>query len=88
MFSYDKLFTRLQQIAFLNKRLRLSLRDERDGQNATFYSEVGIPDYVAFLNTGETVEYKFNRSNTMRIISIFSSGYGPQQCCFVCMIGK
>ncbi len=54
-FVYEKLATRFQQIAYLNKNLRLSIRDERDGRADTYYSEAGITDYVVFLNTGEQV---------------------------------
>ena len=54
-FSYEKLATRFQQIAYLNKGLRLTVRDERDGRSESYYSEAGISDYVHFLNTGEQV---------------------------------
>ncbi len=54
-FSYEKLTTRFQQISYLNKGLRISIRDERDGRADSFYSEAGITDYVTFLNTGEQV---------------------------------
>jgi DNA gyrase subunit B len=54
-FSYEKLATRFQQIAYLNKGLRLTIRDERDGRADSYYSEAGITDYVKFLNAGEQV---------------------------------
>jgi DNA gyrase subunit B len=57
-FDYDRLANRFQQIAFLNKGLALALRDEREGGKAeTFRSELGITEYVTFLNTGETPEH-------------------------------
>jgi len=49
-FDYDKLATRFQQIAFLNKGLALTLTDERDGRSNRFHSELGIAEYVMVLN--------------------------------------
>ncbi|CAH0243911.1 DNA topoisomerase (ATP-hydrolyzing) subunit B [Microbacterium sp. CFBP9023] len=64
-FEYDTLRTRFQQMAFLNKGLRIELSDERpdsayqvevDGQptltqpNDVFFYERGLVDYVEYLN--------------------------------------
>ncbi|MGR9894212.1 hypothetical protein ACUOGT_24960, partial [Escherichia coli] len=64
-FDYDTLRTRFQQMAFLNKGLRISLRDERPqsivtegepGEETTaarhdsFLYERGLVDYVEHLN--------------------------------------
>ncbi|GAA1703278.1 DNA topoisomerase (ATP-hydrolyzing) subunit B [Microbacterium sediminicola] len=65
-FDYDTLRTRFQQMAFLNKGLRIRLRDERpasayviDGEDGTaqtrqphddFLYERGLVDYVEYLN--------------------------------------
>ncbi len=64
-FDYDTLRTRFQQMAFLNKGLRLSLRDERpqsvvtegepgeevtQGRHDSFLYERGLVDYVEHLN--------------------------------------
>jgi DNA gyrase subunit B len=64
-FEYDVLRTRFQQMAFLNKGLRIELHDERegatyeveeDGQTVTkqrsdvFLYERGLVDYVEYLN--------------------------------------
>ncbi|GEK86401.1 DNA topoisomerase (ATP-hydrolyzing) subunit B [Microbacterium aerolatum] len=64
-FEYDVLRTRFQQMAFLNKGLRIELRDEREGatyeieeegttvtkQRAdVFLYERGLVDYVEYLN--------------------------------------
>ncbi|HZU93917.1 MAG TPA: DNA topoisomerase (ATP-hydrolyzing) subunit B [Microbacterium sp.] len=64
-FDYDTLRTRFQQMAFLNKGLRIELTDERDasayvvevdGQTVTkqpndvFFYERGLVDYVEYLN--------------------------------------
>ena len=64
-FDYDTLRTRFQQMAFLNKGLRIELRDERESsayeieeEGATitkqpgdvFFYERGLVDYVEYLN--------------------------------------
>src|SRR6185312_11586502 len=64
-FDYDTLRTRFQQMAFLNKGLRIELRDEREssayeveeeGVTTTkqpadvFLYERGLVDYVEYLN--------------------------------------
>lgn len=62
VFDYETLRTRFQQMAFLNKGLKISLTDLReqpldeDGNpgeplHNTFYYEHGIKDYVAHLNS-------------------------------------
>jgi len=56
-FDYDRLATRFQQIAFLNKGLALTLADERTNRSERFFSEVGLVDYVKHLTTGENVEH-------------------------------
>ena len=56
-FDYDRLATRFQQISFLNKNLGLTITDESTGRTDRYFSEVGIVEYVQFLNTGEGVEH-------------------------------
>ncbi len=53
-FDYDRLTTRFQQLAYLNRGLAITLRDDRDGRGETFKSDLGIAEYVTYLNTGET----------------------------------
>ncbi|GAB6859820.1 DNA topoisomerase (ATP-hydrolyzing) subunit B [Microbacterium xylanilyticum] len=64
-FDYDTLRTRFQQMAFLNKGLRIELHDEREGatvdeevegtvvtrqRSDVFFYERGLVDYVEYLN--------------------------------------
>ena len=49
-FQYASLAKRCRELAFLNKRLKVSITDERDGKSEEFYYEEGIRDYVEFLN--------------------------------------
>jgi DNA gyrase subunit B len=58
VFDYDILRNRLREFAFLNKGLRMTIRDKReeDMQEATFFYEGGISSFVAYINrTRETL---------------------------------
>lgn len=49
-FNYDTLHRRLQELAFLNRGVRIHFEDERNGQKETFYYERGIVEFVEHLN--------------------------------------
>ena len=49
-FSYDTLSTRLRELAYLNKGLTLSIKDERNKKEQNFYFEGGIISFVKDLN--------------------------------------
>ena len=56
-YEYDTLSTRLRELAYLNKGIRLSLTDKRDLEPETkeprhevFYSEFGLREYVEFID--------------------------------------
>ncbi|MFM2352690.1 MAG: topoisomerase (ATP-hydrolyzing) subunit [Actinomycetota bacterium] len=64
-FDYDTLRTRFQQMAFLNKGLRITIADERRDSDAEldaaprreeFLYEKGLVDYVEFLNSAKKIE--------------------------------
>ncbi|MDO4995649.1 MAG: DNA topoisomerase (ATP-hydrolyzing) subunit B [Bacilli bacterium] len=51
VYDYDVLRTRLRELAFLNKGLRISLYDEREeDKKDSFYYEGGIIEYIQMLN--------------------------------------
>ena len=55
-FDYDILYKRLQEIAFLNKGLRINLYDLReDDKHDTFLYNGGIIEYVGMLNKNKNV---------------------------------
>lgn len=55
IFNYDTLEQRLREIAFLNKGLKIFLRDEREDEKvATYHYEGGIIEYVEMLNKNKT----------------------------------
>ena len=58
IFDYNTLMIRIRELAFLNRGLRLTLRDDRDMEDTTgetFMYEGGISEYVRFINKEKTV---------------------------------
>ena len=58
IYDYETLKVRIRELAFLNKGLSLTLRDDRDEEDTTgehFLYEGGISEYVRFINKSKTV---------------------------------
>jgi len=49
-FSYDVLSQRLRELAFLNKGLEISLKDERNDKESVFKFDGGVVSFVEYLN--------------------------------------
>uniref|UniRef100_UPI0025DEE887 DNA topoisomerase subunit B n=1 Tax=uncultured Thomasclavelia sp. TaxID=3025759 RepID=UPI0025DEE887 len=56
VYDYDTLRQRIRELAFLNKGLKLSLEDNRNGANHkhVYHYEGGIKEYVAYINKNKT----------------------------------
>ena len=57
IYDYETLKVRTRELAFLNRGLKLTLRDDRDEEDTqgdTFFFEGGISEYVRFINQGKT----------------------------------
>ncbi|MEY5058239.1 MAG: hypothetical protein RI987_1043 [Actinomycetota bacterium] len=55
-YDYETLRQRFQQMCFLNKGLKISLADERNGRQDTYFYENGLRDYVEYLNVSKKSE--------------------------------
>lgn len=56
-FIYDVLYKRLQELAFLNRGVRINYRDDRANQGDSFYYERGIIEFVEHLNRASETEH-------------------------------
>ncbi len=56
--NYDTLAERLQEIAFLNSGLKVTIKDERSDKEEIFEYEGGASQFVEFLNEEKTVMHK------------------------------
>ncbi len=54
IYNYETVKNRLRELSFLNKGLKISLKDERNGAEDTFFAEGGIVSYVEWLNRKRT----------------------------------
>ncbi len=56
-YDYTTIKHRMQELAYLNKGIKIVLIDEREKKDDTFHYEGGIVSYVEHLNKGKTVLY-------------------------------
>jgi DNA gyrase subunit B len=57
-FDYDRLESRLRELAFLNKGLSIKLTDERTNKEETFHYAGGVAEFVEYLDRSEEVLHK------------------------------
>ncbi len=81
MFDFNTLSSRLEELAYLNKGLTLSLKDERTGFTRTFSYEGGIAALVEHLNESKEVLHPpiyFEREESNVLVQValqHTSGY-------------
>jgi len=56
-YDFDILSERIREMAFLNKGLEISLKEEKGDREQTFYFEGGITSFVRHLNRGRAVRH-------------------------------
>ncbi|MFV0436654.1 MAG: DNA topoisomerase (ATP-hydrolyzing) subunit B [Desulfopila sp.] len=54
VFDYETVKTRLRELSFLNKNIRIYLKDERSGEEDKFHADGGLISYVEYLNRKRT----------------------------------
>jgi DNA gyrase subunit B len=57
-YNYDTLANRFREMAFLNKGLNISLKDERNDKKDVFCYEGGISEFVTYLNRAKSPVHK------------------------------
>jgi len=89
-FSFEILSARLRELAFLNKKLRISILDERTDRFHEFYFEGGIVSFVEFINKkktplfSEVIHFEAHDDQMMVDIAMqYNDGYGEQLFSFV-----
>jgi len=89
-FSFDTLSSRLRELAFLNKKLKIILTDEKTSKSKEFYFEGGIVSFVKHINTKKNPLFPevihFEESDDKHILEIamqYNDGYGEQLFAFV-----
>ncbi len=57
-FNYDTLCNRFREMSFLNKGLKIVIKDERTEKTETFHYEGGIKEFVTYLNRAKNPFHK------------------------------
>ena len=93
IYDYNTLKVRIRELAFLNKGLRINLRDDRDDEDTTgetFVYEGGISEYVKFINQGKTpihediIHLEGTEDNVMFEVALqYTNGYNENIYSFV-----
>ena len=93
IYDYNTLMVRVRELAFLNKGLRLTLRDDRDEEDTTgetFLYEGGISEYVKFINQEKTpiheeiIHLEGEESDVMFEVALqYNTGYNDNIYSFV-----
>ena len=88
--SFDTLSARLRELAFLNKKLKIILTDERISKSKEFYFEGGIVSFVNHINNKKNPLFPdvihFEKSDDKYVLELamqYNDGYGEQLFAFV-----
>jgi len=81
-YSYETLSNRLREMAFLNKGLAITLKDERSDKEATFQFNGGIGQFIEFLNKNKeplhpVIAFSDTKDDVLVDIALqYNDGYG------------
>jgi len=89
-FSFETLSARLRELSFLNKKLRITIVDERSNKEHEFYFEGGIVSFVEHINKKKSpisseIIYceKEDEKYILEMALQYNDGYGEQLFSFV-----
>ena len=89
-FNFETLSSRLRELAFLNKQLKIDIKDERTDTEYSFFYEGGIASFVRHINTkknpifNEVIEfYKEDETYIVNFACQYNDGYAEQTFSFV-----
>lgn len=89
-FSFDTLSSRLRELAFLNKQLKITIADEINKKEHAFYFEGGIKSFVEHINQKKTPLFPqvihFSNKDDQYVLEValqYNDGYGEQLFSFV-----
>ena len=88
-YKYDTLAERLRESAFLLKGVKITLTDERDGQQDIFHFEEGIKEFVAYLNEdkdtlGDVMYFEGSKDGVeVEVAAQYNDGYSETIMSFV-----
>ncbi|QJC54741.1 DNA gyrase subunit B [Polaromonas vacuolata] len=93
-FHYEILSKRLRELSFLNKGVKIHLKDERNGKEDNFAGAGGVKGFVDFINKGKTVlnpnvfaamgdrQSDQGTNIGVEVAMQWNSGYSEQVLCF------
>ena len=89
-FNFDTLASRLRELAFLNKGLKITITDENTNENAEFFFEGGIVSFIKHINSKKTPVFpdviNFEKTDDKYVLEIaiqYNDSYGEQIFSFV-----
>ncbi|MCX8011239.1 MAG: ATP-binding protein, partial [Ignavibacteria bacterium] len=57
-YKYELLAERMKELAYLNKEIKIRIKDERDGEDETFHFKGGLIEFVKYLDETRTPLHK------------------------------
>jgi DNA gyrase subunit B len=88
--SFETLSSRLRELSFLNKKVRISIADERTNKHNDFYFEGGIVSFVEHINQKKSPIFpeviyceRIDDKYVFEVAMQYNDGYGEQLFSFV-----
>ncbi len=87
-FVYDTLAKRFREIAYLNPKVTIEFKDNRDGRSDIFHFEGGLKQFVTDINTKDQVSFPWGFNDTVNGVEVdialmYNSSYSETLLSFV-----